>query len=79
MQRVNVILVCVVLGTLALGAGNAAAASPLSDCSHHNKLIGHYTVAELNHALATMPSDIREYTACYSIIQNQLYAQLGKL
>jgi len=65
---------------LAVAAGPAQAEAPaVVDCSAHSKLTHHYTVAELNNALATMPADIKEYTDCYQLIQNQLYTQIGKL
>lgn len=71
----------VLAGTCAAAAAAAAAASvsaPLADCNTHNKLTQHYSTAELEHALNTMPADLSEYSDCAQVIQDQLLAQLGK-
>lgn len=70
---------CLVAAAAGLGAQSAIAArSPLSDCNAHNALTHHYSVAQLRHALATMPAEVREYTACYQIINDQMLRQLGQ-
>lgn len=72
--------VCVALALVALGPGAALGApTPLSDCNAHNALTRHYSISQLRNALATMPADIKEYSPCYQIIQNQLFAQVGGL
>ena len=72
--------VCLVAGGLAVAAGNAVAAqSPAVDCNAHGyKLTRHYSAAQLEHSLATMPAQIKEYTPCYTVIQDQLYAETGR-
>jgi hypothetical protein len=72
--------VCLLTGGLAIAAGNAVAAqSPSVDCNEHGyKLTQHYSSAQLEHALATMPAQIKEYTPCYTVIQDQLYSQTGR-
>jgi hypothetical protein len=68
------------LCAIALSAPLARAATPgpTADCQLHNRLTRHYPVAVLEHALATMPAEISEYTSCYTVIQDQLNAQLGR-
>jgi hypothetical protein len=66
------------LAVLLASAGQAAALSgPVRDCNAHNAQTQHYTIPQLRGALATMPADIKEYTSCYQVIQNQLFQQLG--
>lgn len=77
----TVIAVMATVGVLAGACAAAAAASvsaPLADCNAHNKLTQHYSTAELEHALNTMPADLSEYSDCAQVIQDQLLAQLGK-
>jgi hypothetical protein len=66
--------VCLVAGGLAVAAGAAVAKqSPAVDCNTHNyTLTQQYTPEELQHALATMPAQIKEYTPCYQVIQEEL-------
>ena len=73
------VCVCLVAGGLAVAAGDAyARQSPSVDCNAHNyKLTHHYTIGALQHALATMPAQIKEYTPCYQVVQQQLNAQLA--
>lgn len=75
-----VVLVMAAVGVLA-GASAATAATrsaPVVDCSAHLKLTHHYSTAELEQALNTMPADLSEYSDCAQVIQDQLLAQLGK-
>jgi hypothetical protein len=51
----------------------------VADCNAHGQLLHHYTVQELQTALATMPADIKQYTSCPDVIDHQLLVQLGKL
>jgi hypothetical protein len=60
-------------------AGAAGLSAPVEDCNAHGQLTGHYTVAQLRSALATMPVDVKEYTNCGDVIQRALLAQLGAL
>jgi hypothetical protein len=77
MRRLSPLLALVVVGQMLL-AGSAIAESPAdADCNTHNALTEHFTVGELQTALATMPAAVKEYTGCYQTIQNQLYAELG--
>ncbi len=36
-------------------------------------------MAELRHALATMPADVKEYSDCYDVINRALLAEIGGL
>jgi hypothetical protein len=72
-----VALVAACLSTLTLAAGPALAESAATkDCYAHNKLTRHYSVSELRTAMATMPADVKEYTSCYQVEQDQLFRQL---
>ena len=62
-----------------VAAGNAVA-PPVAcgDCNDHGyKLTHSYTIAELEHALATMPASIKEYTPCYQVISQELQKLIG--
>jgi len=74
----RVLLLFVLIAALgAAAAVPADASSPAtSDCNAHGRLTEHYTVAQLRSALATMPADLQEYTNCYNVIQNQIFAQI---
>ena len=65
-------LLCVAPATAA-----APAANPVADCNAHTSLTRHYTAAQLQHGLATMPADVREYTNCYDVLNRALTAQLA--
>jgi hypothetical protein len=60
-------------------AAAAGLSAPVQDCNAHGPLTGHYTVAQLRSALATMPADVKEYTNCGDVIQRALLAQLAGL
>jgi hypothetical protein len=50
------------------------------DCLQHPAgLTGHYTSAQLNHALRVMPAETKEYTDCPDVINRARLAALGKL
>ena len=77
------VLACA-LGVAAAGPleGSASAAgvpAADADCNKNGALTKHYTVKQLQTALATMPADIKEYTNCPDVINNQLLRQLGRL
>jgi ABC-type phosphate transport system substrate-binding protein len=55
----------------------AGVSPPVADCSAHGKLTQHYSASELQQALATMPTDVKEYTNCPNVIQQALLAELG--
>jgi hypothetical protein len=62
-----------------LAAGSAQAESPATaDCYAHNKLTHRYSVAQLRSAMASMPADIKEYTDCYQVEEDQLFRDLHK-
>lgn len=65
-------LVCVTPAT-----AKAPAANPVADCNAHTSLSRHYTAAQLQHGLATMPADVREYTNCYDVLNRALTAELA--
>ena len=56
-----------------------AAGNPvIADCTAHNQLTRHYSLTQLQGALNSLPVDVKEYTACYDVIQRQLDVQLGR-
>jgi hypothetical protein len=62
------------------GPAAAAGLSPVvADCNTHARLTGHYSIAQLRSALATMPADIKEYTNCADVIQRALLGQVAVL
>jgi hypothetical protein len=69
------LLLCGIVATPALAAKNPAVA----DCVANARLTRSYTAAQLQNALATMPTDIKQYTDCYDVIQRALLQKLGKL
>jgi hypothetical protein len=77
----------VVILTAAVAASALLAARPVSarlsqavaDCNSHGRLTGPYTEAALRQALNTIPSDVKEYTNCYDVIQRQLLSQIGAI
>ena len=53
-------------------------ASPVADCkANDGQLTQKYTTAELQKSLKTISPSIKEYTTCYSVIQNQIDLNLG--
>lgn len=63
-----------------LAESRAAGLPPaIVDCSSKGQLTRHYSVAELRHALAVLPADIKEYSSCYDVLNQALLADLGKL
>ncbi len=64
-------------GLLAPAGASAAQPSPVADCNAHLRLTRYYTPQQLQQGLNTMPADIKEYTDCYGVLQNQLLAELG--
>lgn len=58
----------------AVPAAHGAGGNPvLNDCQNNNgTLAGHYTAAQLRHALHVMPSYEKQYSSCYDVISNAL-------
>jgi hypothetical protein len=69
---IAVVAVCAAVTASALGGSSADA-----DCNKHQALTQHYTAAQLQKALATMPADEEEYTNCQDVIQRQLNQELA--
>jgi hypothetical protein len=61
--------------TTALAADTGA----LADCNVHAQLTQHYSVGQLQDALANMGADQKEYTDCYDVIQRALLGDVGRL
>jgi hypothetical protein len=59
------------------GALAVTTSQVVTDCNSHGRLVQHYSVATLRHALATLPSDVAEYTNCPDVIRRQLLAQIS--
>ena len=70
------------LAACSLAAVPALAASSqnpvITDCLQHpSGLTGHYTVAQLTHALETMSPETKEYTSCPDVIARARFAALA--
>lgn len=81
-QRSKVTLLVVACIGCLVCAGSALAATSnnpvIQDCLQHpGGLTGHYTVAELRHALAVMSPETQEYTSCPDVINRALLAAIG--
>src|SRR5215831_6337544 len=65
--------------TAAAAVGASGSSNPvIADClSHPGGLEGHYTIAELKHALEVMSAETKEYTSCPDVIDRALLAALG--
>jgi hypothetical protein len=53
-------------------------AAVIADCQAHLRLTHNYSVAQLENALATMPSDVREYSNCEQVVEAALTYAGGK-
>jgi hypothetical protein len=60
-------------------AAAAGLSPPVADCYAHGTLTHSYTAAQLRAALANLPVDIKEYSACYNVLQQALLAKINKL
>src|SRR3954470_3015904 len=67
MRRLLVLLITLTLVPAATALASGAAA--IRDCTDDGVLEGHYSQRELRNALATMPSDVDEYTNCRDVIR----------
>jgi hypothetical protein len=83
-RRINFALFSAVaaLAACSLGAVSALAASGqnpiITDCLEHpSGLTGHYTVAQLTHALETMSPETKEYTSCPDVIARARLAAIA--
>ena len=74
MRRLILQTALVLVGVSALIAPEAALAGPTGDCNQNGRLTGHYSRAELQAALSSMPVTIKEYTNCYDVISRALAA-----
>ncbi len=72
-------VVAAVLGLALLCASPALSAQDpvIADCIANQQVTGNYTVAQLRHALNTLPPTTKEYTNCYDAINRALQAKLG--
>ncbi len=77
--RLGALLCGLLLGAVLTAPALGATAPAVLDCTVHNGLTKHYTVAELRTALATMPAEIKEYTSCSDILQRALDDELAGL
>jgi hypothetical protein len=74
-------LVCALSLAVPMVAGAATSGTPsqaISDCNAHDRLTAYYSPSVLRAALAQMPSDVKEYTDCYDVIEQQLFKELGQ-
>jgi ABC-type transport system involved in multi-copper enzyme maturation permease subunit len=67
-----------VVPMVAGAATSGTASQAISDCNAHDKLTAYYSPAALRAALAQMPSDVKEYTDCYDVIEQQLFKEIGQ-
>jgi hypothetical protein len=82
-RSIPLIAVLYTLGVAALGvfahpARAAGLSPPVADCDHNGKLTRTYSITELRKALASIPTDLLEYTPCYNVIQQALLAAVAK-
>lgn len=62
----------VVLGLLLPAVSHASARDVINDCEQHGELTKTYTKAELRAAEKSLPTDLKEYSNCESLIEQQL-------
>ena len=78
MRRPLQLLLAVVAAALIAAPAAAAkhtvpsGSAVLADCNLHGALTQHFTHAQLTHALTLMPTWMKQYTTCQSVIQNAL-------
>ena len=83
-HRLNRALVAALAALAACGVPAAPALATsgqnpvITDCLQHpSGLTGHYTVAQLTHALATMSPETKEYTSCPDVIARARLAAIA--
>jgi hypothetical protein len=78
---VALLLAAIALSAIAYWTQPARAASTnpvITDClAHPGGLEGHYSVAQIRHALQVMSPETREYTSCPDVLNRALLAALG--
>jgi hypothetical protein len=73
---IAVLLACGGLATVASPA--LALNAVVANCNNNgHRLTRRYSSTQLQQALNAIPPDLREYTQCASVIQNQLYKQVS--
>ena len=65
------------LALVAPTAAHASGAAVIRDCTDDGRLEGHYTQRDLRDALASLPSDVDEYTDCRDVIRRAAFAAGG--
>jgi hypothetical protein len=78
MRRIYSLAALLAIAALSsMPASAQASKAAWQDCKVHggSGLTGHYTIAQLNTALRTMPAYVEEYSNCYGVIQAQLLKQ----
>jgi hypothetical protein len=68
------------VGLLGAAPGLAQSSSNpvINDClTHPGGLTGHYTLAQLRHALQVMPAETKEYTSCPDVINRAILAVIS--
>lgn len=65
---------CLVAPSLA----HASGAAVIRDCEQNGELTGHYSQADLNSALHSMPADLKEYSNCEEAVQQAQAAAASK-
>lgn len=77
LRRVIAVAAACAVGLIAAAPAAGANNPVLQDCLLHRAgLTGHYTVAQLRHALQVMPQESREYTSCPDVINRALLATI---
>ncbi|MFZ0040067.1 MAG: hypothetical protein WAK93_02070 [Solirubrobacteraceae bacterium] len=69
-------LTTLTVAAVAVPSATATNDPAITDCSTNGRLTHTYTLAELRHARATLPSSIKEYTNCYDVLSQAMVAAL---
>lgn len=78
-QRTGAILSAALLAIALVATPASAATNPATaDCVAHAGLTHSYSAAQLQNALDSMATDVKQYTDCYDVIQQALFTKLGK-
>src|SRR3954452_6419110 len=75
MRRLLVPLIA--LSLLPAATAFASGAKVIRDCTDDGVLQGHYTQRQLRDALASIPSDVDEYTNCRDVIRRAAFGGAG--
>jgi cobalamin biosynthesis Mg chelatase CobN len=78
MLRRATLLVMLAGCLLAPSLAHASGAAVIRDCEQHGQLTGHYSQADLNSALNSMPADLKEYSNCEEAVQQAQAAGASK-